>query len=403
MIKRLIDMENAICARVDESTAHIQQRTEMSANKTSTILASAESRTCAQRDQTKADVLSEVDSVKSSLTSLVIRMFDELRKELSSQGAQTRTLEQKLERILESPKSRLNTNSQMYEVKQDIRNLRCSLLRDNTTKQLACRVPRSSDNAQKRAVPFGTHHQQQRRFLPDIPKDVITGGVLTMFCVLYGHPSVKKAARALAVRISCDPILALLIICAGYFFARHFSNTPMSPSIGSQHTLRSSDPFVTWPQIDFKKTRCRAPHPARFLTSNLFIFNGPLEGVLGIDFTHKDISSRYSQVVLGGDYLRKLEFSMTGIQNLGLVYLLLASELQSTPGTTVCRTCECHHSCLSLKADVQVIIRVFFEVLEWSKTIPLEIWGQEPEIRHRQPRMRHTRHPKASRKSPKYE
>ena len=397
-------MENTIRARVNESTAHIQQHTELCANKTSTILVSSESRNHAQWVQAKADVMSELDSIKRSFTTLVVNVFDEIKRELSSHAAQSRRLEHQVERILDSRNLSLNTNSQLDNVQQDIRNLHYSLLKDDNFQYLQHRAPRSSENAQKAAVPFSSCNRQLQRFLPGMHKDVVKGSVLTVSCVLYGHPSVRKTARALAVQVSCDPILALLIFCAGYFFARHFSKTLISPSIGSQHTLRSSDPFLTWPQIDLNKIRCRGLHSARLFISNFFIFKLPYDDVLAIDFTHKDLSSRYRQVVLAGGVKRELEFSMAGIQNLGIVYYLLARELQCLHRATDCRTCGYHHGVLYLNLNVQIAVKVFLEVLEWSKTIPLEIWGPEIPMLHKQPIvMRHTKYSKAARKQPKHQ
>ena len=371
--KRIIDMENTICARVDESTAHIQQHTEECANNTITILASAESRNRAQWDQAKADVLSEVESIKNSFASFVIRVFDKLRKEFSSQGAQIRTLEQNVERITNSGNFSLNKNSQLHDVKQDIRDLHRSLLRDNTFQYVGHSIPLFIDNAQEEVLPLSSRNRQQMRFLPDIRKDVIKGAVLTISCILYSHPFVKKAARALTVRMSCDPILALLIVCAGYFFARHLSNISISPLTGRQHTRRASEPLETWPQIHFQKMRFRVYSPL----GDCFILNILHVGMSEIGFTHSDLSSRHKQLASNRDLEDIITFSMIGVQNREIVCDVLAHELKSAPHVSIRGFCRCCHSSLHLDVDAQVVVNVFRTILGSSKSTLRKTWWPE--------------------------
>jgi hypothetical protein len=243
-------VENTIRARLDEIEAHIKDHTETCANTASAKLADVENRNLAQWDQSKADVLSEIDYTKKLLKSLFRGLSNKLQNDIGNHDTHTRNLEQNLKTILDSQQSLVKANLQLKDVTQDIKYLCSSLVTANPARNLLQSLARSSDEAQKRAVLFSSRKRQQMKLLPELSTDIIKGSALTISCVLYGHPSIKGAARALVSQILCDPILALLAMFAGYFFTSHFSNVSIPPSIGGQHMLRFSDPFVTWPKTD---------------------------------------------------------------------------------------------------------------------------------------------------------
>jgi hypothetical protein len=362
--KRITDMESKTQACIKDSTAHIQCQTQLCANQISADLANAENRNRAHLDHNKADILSKIDLFKKELTSLATPLFQGLHATLHNQDAQSRAFQQKLETILNSRASLVETNSQFNEVRREIKNVHHSLLGLSPAQRTGTKPMRSQ------AVPSRSRERHLTKFLPDIRNDVVKGSVLTISCVLYGHPSMKKAARALVAQISRDPILALLVIFAGYFFTRHFSSFSIPLSIGSQHSLRSSDPFVTWPQTEFRELRLKLSMRVYQTTGDLYILSASSyeEGVVRIGVTSRGVSQRMK------DWSRKcriepqLEFSLARIQNVKIADYLLRRELRTSRTSQMCTKCNTRHSEL-FKVDVQVAAKVVSQVLDWTRTI----------------------------------
>ena len=307
--------------------------------------------------------MSEIDLFKKELTSLATQLFQGLHTTLHNQDAQSRAFEQKLETILNSRASLVETNSQFNEVRREIKNVHHSLLGLSPAQRTGTKPMRS------RAVPSRSRERHLTKFLPDIRNDVVKGSVLTISCVLYGHPSMKKAARALVAQISRDPILALLVIFAGYFFTRHFSSFSIPLSIGGQHSLRSSDPFLTWPQTEFRKLRLQLFRPAYQITGTMYIFSAAYgEGVVRIGWTSRDVSRRMEAWSRNCHIEPHLEFSLAQIQNVRIAEYLLHRELQTSRTPQMCTKCELRHNEL-YKVDVHVAAKVVSQVLDWTKSI----------------------------------
>jgi hypothetical protein len=361
--KRITDMESKTQACIKDSTAHIQCQTQLCANQISADLANAENRNRAHLDHNKADILSKIDLFKKELTSLATPLFQGLHATLHNQDAQSRAFEQKLETIINSRASLVETNSQFNEVRREIKNLHHSLLGLSPAQSSGTKPMRS------RAVPSRSRERHLTKFLPDIRNDVVKGSVLTISCVLYGHPSMKKAARALVAQISRDPILALLVVFAGYFFTRHFSNFSIPLSIGGQHSLRSSDPFVTWPQTEFRKLQSRLSMPVFQTTGTIYIFSAAYgEGVVRIGITQRDVPLRIKEWSRQCAIEPQLEFLLARIQNVRLAEYLLHHELRTSRTSQMCTKCRLRHHEL-FKVDVQVAAKVVSQVLDWTRSI----------------------------------
>ena len=220
-----------------------------------------------------------------------------------------------------------------------------------------------------RAVPSRSRERHLTKFLPDIRNDVVKGSVLTISCVLHGHSSMKKAARALVAQISRNPILALLVVFAGYFFTRYFSNFSIPLSIGGQHSLRSSDPFVTWPQTEFRKLRLKLSMHAYQSTGTIYMFSAAYgEGVVRIGLTHKDVQLRMKEWSRQCAIEPQLEFLLARIQNVRLAEYLLHHELRTSRTSQMCTKCRLRHNEL-FKVDVQVAAKVVSQVLDWTRSI----------------------------------
>ena len=188
-----------------------------------------------------------------------------------------RMLEQRLEEISGSQQESFHTSrEQNLLITQEIKDL-CARL-SSTTRHLPRGLARLDRKPQGAPSAIISCPQKNRTLQPQYYATVVKATMLTASCGLYGHSFSKRTIRLLMARLSCDPILALLIAFAGYFLARCFNDFSIPPSICGFSTLRSSDPFATWPRLD---ERIRRPLSATdMLTGALYIFTLPQEGNL---------------------------------------------------------------------------------------------------------------------------
>ena len=349
---KLTNVEDVVHARFDDIEAKFQRLAELWADKITAKIANLGDLSRAESNQSKAEIVSKVQSTEQSLTLLFANIAHDIQENMNNHDARMRIFEQRLEGIFGSQQHLLRESVQLNLVSQEIKNLCRPLIRpDNKPRHLN-----------------RSHSQAAGMFQPENYVTTICFTVLTVSCILYGHSSSKKAIQPLISQVPRDSILVLLAIFAGCFLARRFANVPIPAWIGDNLTLRSTDPFGTWPRLRANMLR----DFTRFdgLIGSLYIYSAPQrDGLVTIGMTTRNVTRRIREHQLRCRVQPHTKFEMAGVKGILHIEHLLLAELRLAQRRKRCDGCGFVHYQL-FEVDMQVAIKVVYQVIEMTKTGP---------------------------------